>query len=404
MSEDKPRYFVEKPQKGGSVLYYWQPSAALKRAGYKTVRLNRDRASAIREAEALNAKVDQWRGGLPVGAENTHGTIPWIIEQYKKSVDYYNLRARTKIGRKYEFARILKWSAEKGDPPIRSITKADVEAPWKQIHDDEGHPPQAVHIINRCCTLWNWAIDHNLGVVETNPFSRLKLKPIPPREQVWTQGQLDAVREMARATPAYHGGGFYYIDGRRTSGRPVGFRQSIADAVTIGEQTCLREGDILALNWSQYDGKYLTVMPSKTKDKTRVTVRIPVTGELKATLDRLIEARREPKVVSLANASDGPILVNESTGQRWGQVVFITHFRAICRAAGIPDDMQFRDLRRTGATRLAEAGCTPHEIAALGGWPPNSPLIAKVYAKANVTMADNAILKLEAYRKRKLEV
>jgi hypothetical protein len=77
----KPRFYVEKPQKGGSILRYWQPSAALARAGFKTVPLSRDKAEAIRQAEALNAKVDAWRGGMPVLAKNTHGTLPWLIEQ-----------------------------------------------------------------------------------------------------------------------------------------------------------------------------------------------------------------------------------------------------------------------------------------------------------------------------------
>jgi hypothetical protein len=91
--ETKPRYFVEKPQQKGT-LFYWQPSAGLKRAGFKNVTLSRDRAEAIKQAEALNTKVDQWRGGLPVQAKNRHGTIPWIIEQYKQSPKWKRLAPR----------------------------------------------------------------------------------------------------------------------------------------------------------------------------------------------------------------------------------------------------------------------------------------------------------------------
>jgi hypothetical protein len=56
---------VAKPQKQHT-LFYWQPSAGLKRSGYKTVPLGKDEAAAIKQAEVINAKVDQWRGGLPV--------------------------------------------------------------------------------------------------------------------------------------------------------------------------------------------------------------------------------------------------------------------------------------------------------------------------------------------------
>jgi hypothetical protein len=76
----KPRYFVEKPQKGCSILHYWQPSKSLARAGFKTVTLSRNRAEAIQQAEALNQQVDKWRGGMPVLAKNTHGTLPWLID------------------------------------------------------------------------------------------------------------------------------------------------------------------------------------------------------------------------------------------------------------------------------------------------------------------------------------
>jgi hypothetical protein len=171
----KPRYFVEKPQKGGSVLYYWQPSKALTAAGYKTVALSRNRAEAIRQAEALNQKVDQWRGGLPVLAKNRHGTIPWLIDQYKNSPQYMKLRDATKLAQGSRFNRILKWSAEKGDPPMRTIRRTDALALWKQIHEVEGHPGSAETIIRICSKLWNFALkvleDHE--IVDRNPFAGL---------------------------------------------------------------------------------------------------------------------------------------------------------------------------------------------------------------------------------------
>ena len=41
--------------------------------------------------------------------------------------------------------------------------------------------------------------------------------------------------------------------------------------------------------------------------------------------------------------------------------------------AGIPDDLQLCDLRRTAATESASAGATPWELMAVGGWQnPNS--------------------------------
>jgi hypothetical protein len=52
----KPAYYVEKQQVGGNVLRYWQPSKAMRRRGFKPVRLSDDLTAAYREAEELNAK------------------------------------------------------------------------------------------------------------------------------------------------------------------------------------------------------------------------------------------------------------------------------------------------------------------------------------------------------------
>jgi hypothetical protein len=144
MSETKPRYFVGKPQKGGSVLYYWQPSKSLAHAGFKTVSLSRDRAEAMAEAEALNAKVDQWRGGLPVLAKNQHGTIPWIIEHYKQSPKWVRVRKSSQQIYESQLRAILRWSAARSDPPMRTITKLDAQNFWSEMSK---HPAKAQGLI-----------------------------------------------------------------------------------------------------------------------------------------------------------------------------------------------------------------------------------------------------------------
>ena len=373
----KPRYFVEKPQKGGSVLYYWQPSKSLTRSGYKTVALSRNKAEAYQQAEALNAKVDQWRGGLPILAQQRHGTVPWIIEQYKQSPKWAKLRPASVRSYQGNFSTILRWSAKRGDPPMRTITKLDAQNFWSDLSK---HPRTAQQVISRCAQLWNYAIDVDQDIVTRNPFRSLGIPQLPSRSQVWQSGQIVAAIEMAVAT-----------------GYP-----SIALAVIIAINTAQRPSDICALRWSQYDGQYITL----TQIKTGATVTIPVTAELKVALDDAKRARAAGKVVAFEQ--DGRILINENTGRAWLNTVRLDErFRRICRAAGIPDDMQFRDLRRTATTQLAEAGCSLHEIAAIGGWAVDT--VAKmmaVYGKVNKTMADHAIEKLEAYRasKRPLEV
>src|SRR5262249_18348512 len=46
---------------------------------------------------------------------------------------------------------------------------------------------------------------------------------------------------------------------------------------------------------------------------------------------------------------------------------FTDQFRAWCDAAGLPKRCVFHGLRKAALTRLADAGCTAHEIAAISG-------------------------------------
>jgi len=367
------------------------------------VPLGKDEAKAIEAANTINAKMDQHRGGMPVLAKEQHGTLPWLLQIYKQSVDYKSLRDRTKEVRESDLRRILAWSASLGDPPMRSITVRDTEALWSGIIE-EGKRPRTVHmhperpmydraekIIYRCSQLSNYALDLDEDVVERNVFRRLtkRMPKSPPRKQRWTSEQIEAL--CAKAIE-------------------LGYA-SVALAVIIGVNTALRPGDLLRVTWPQYDptiGKngIITVTPSKTRDKTGVTVTIPVTDQLKVALDDTRRQLSEGKVVALG-AADGPIVAREAVhvcqrsvaGKAWKVQTFDEWFRWIAREAGIPDDMQFRDLRRTAATQLSEAGCTPSEIAAIGGWTEANVLkMLRVYAPVTLTMAQNAIVKLEQYR------
>jgi len=61
-------------------------------------------------------------------------------------------------------------------------------------------------------------------------------------------------------------------------------------------------------------------------------------------------------------------------------------------AAGV-EGLQFRDLRRTAAVRLAEAGCTVPEIAAITGHTIDTTArILEAYLPRNFTMARAAIV------------
>jgi hypothetical protein len=126
MSDLKPRYFVEK---GGR--FYWQPSAKLIGAGWRAPPpLSRERAVALRQAEELNRQLDAWRERQKTPVSSRNGTVPWLIERYLASPEFDRIRDRTKRDYRCNFARLAKWSASLGDPPVNAIRKLQVEAFW----------------------------------------------------------------------------------------------------------------------------------------------------------------------------------------------------------------------------------------------------------------------------------
>jgi integrase len=356
MSRVKVRHFVEKKQKGHT-LFYWQPSKALRAAGFTTRRLaegSNDRGEAIKQAEALNRQLDAWYGGKAV-VPNRRGTIPWLIGIYREDERYTGLRDSTR--RNYEdYLRVLEqWSERAGHPPIKTVTRKIAKDFYRSLKQTPG---QAKNVMIMARVLWNVAMDD--GEVDSNPFVKMRIKGCPPRHQVWTDQQISDVIAAAAAE---------------------GF-MSISLAVALAANTGQREGDILRMTWSQYDGSAITLKQSKTG----VLLSVPVTAELKAVFDAT--KRAAPTMC-----------IHEHTGRPWHPQTFAKEFRKLATVAGVSEALQYRDLRRTAVVRLAEAGCSVPEVAAISGHTIDATTkIMEVYMPRNSVMARNAITKLEEYR------
>jgi integrase/recombinase XerD len=124
-------------------------------------------------------------------------------------------------------------------------------------------------------------------------------------------------------------------------------------AFTIGLYTALRREDALRIGPQHFRDGVLTVRPKKTETTTRVTLTIPVHPKLQTVLDA-------------APTGHLTLLVTE-TGKSYGADAFSHQFREWCDDAGLPQRCHFHGLRKAALTRLAEAGCTPHEIMAISG-------------------------------------
>ena len=139
-----------------------------------------------------------------------------------------------------------------------------------------------------------------------------------------------------------------------------------------------RQGDLLRLPWSAYDGTRIRLKQSKTG--TRVS--IPVGAPLKAALDSA------PK--------RGPMVLTSTDKRPWTSDGFRASWRKACAKAGIVG-VTFNDLRGTAVTRLALAGCTEAEIATITGHSLRDvrSILDAHYLHRDPALADSAIAKLE---------
>ena len=148
-------------------------------------------------------------------------------------------------------------------------------------------------------------------------------------------------------------------------------------AMILALHTGQRQGDILKLAWSQYDGRALEIRQGKTGRK----VTIPCTQALKRLLDGL------PR--------DSALILVTRNGLAFKRRYFAARWARDVKTAKI-DGLHFHDLRGTAVTMLAEAGCTVPEIATITGHSLKTvDGILERYMSRTRHLADSAMAKFE---------
>ncbi len=159
-------------------------------------------------------------------------------------------------------------------------------------------------------------------------------------------------------------------------------------ALLLALWTGQRQGTLIDIAWSQYDGTHIRLQPNKQRrGKKKKRIVIPVGAPLKIVLD----ARRPEK-------AEGTILRN-TYGKAWTSDGFRASWGTAFDRAKLGDaDLHFHDLRGTAVTRLALSGCTTPQIAAITGHSPRDfDEIPKAhYLGGQSELAEQAIVKLVA--------
>src|SRR5436190_14133067 len=351
------RYVVERFNSNGSVRRYWV------RPGYDTERL--PNTGWAERAEHLNNHADagkhprrKVRGKMPVGI----GTVGHWCELYENTTDasvgvarpFQSLAANT---RKNYLRQLGFIKSKLGNIPLEGITRKVLIEYLETVPGTV-----ALRRVSRNVWLNMFSLAIARGDAKDNPVAGLTLAGNRRRTELWMPEDVAAWLQ-------------YCV------GDPSGPRWRLLVMLLL--YTGQRIGDVLAMTWADYDGEYIKVVQQKTKAKADVYCHHVLKAELETW-------RGSQKVfgATILTRYDGKPLSYNRVRNRTTEIL-----TAIDRR-----HLQLRDLRRTAATKLAEAGCTTPQIASITGHSiDRCQRILDTYVVKTRATAKAAIEKLERF-------
>jgi integrase len=271
------------------------------------------------------------------------GTFNRLAAQYFTSPEFLRLRRRTQHVYRLVIERFI---AEHGHRQVAEMRRDDVK---KIMALKAATPGSANDLLKKIRTLIRFAID--TGWRTDDPT--LRIKTFPEHEfHTWTED------EIAQYEKRW----------------PIGSRERTAFALHL--YTGQRRADVAHMAWTDVVGKAINVVQAKTG--ARLT--IPLHPNLSAAL----RAWSRRHVIMLTTAFNKPF-----SDAGYGNMMA----NAIA-AAGLPDRCVLHGLRKAAARRLAEAGCTEKEIAAVTGHTTLKEVARYTRAADQKRLAAGAVAKL----------
>jgi len=252
------------------------------------------------------------------------GTIAALIVSYLKSRAYRDLRATTKRG---YASRIEALRTDHGHRAVAGLTRERIEAGILAPYD--GRPGAALSVLKMLRIL----IHHAMGLDDRNP---LKLRHDP--SVGIKRPKSGAIRSWTDAeTAAFES---YW---------PPGSKERTAYSLML--YVGAARADVHRMTWRQIDEATSGVI--YTRSKTGVDVETDLHPDLRHALDHA--------------ARDHVTIINTAFGRPFTAAGFSQFMRHAIKAAGLPIDCKPHGLRKTLGRRMADDGCTAHQIMAVLG-------------------------------------
>ena len=301
-------------------------------------RLPDDREERIRRVVDLNVSLGPKTHHRPLT-----GSVAAIVTAYKASPEFLTLRERSR----WEYSLYLDIICEGWGPlPVTGLQRKHILGLRDKFAETPGKANKVVMVLR---ILLSFAVERDY--LAQNPAKDIKKLKMGEGHATWPDASVD--RFLVSAAP------------------------TMVLALKLALYTGQRQGDVLRMCWSDYDGERIHVVQSKTGARLWIPIH-----------DTLREALEAEKRVS-------PIILTTTTGKPFVSAsYFRKQFAAAVRDAGLIG-LTFHGLRYTAVAKLFEAGCTVKEVASITGHR-SLNMVAKYGRDADQErMAGAAILKWE---------
>jgi integrase len=310
MTKLRLRYVQAWVDQDGRVHHYFR------RAGFARVRLLGLPGSTEFMAAYAGA-LDSAPAEIGAGKRSKPGSVSAAIASYYASPAFAkHLAPASQVVRR---AVLEAFRRDHGDKQIAAMHRRHIEA----VLDDMS-PTTAKNWFKAIKALVEHGID--IGMLREDPTLGLKPRPIKSAGfHTWTE------EEIAQFEAAH----------------PIGSRERLA--LALGLYSGQRRGDVIRMGRQHIRDGVLHV----TQQKTGAVLAIPVHAELAAVL--------------AATPGNNLTFIRTLRDKPFEGKAFTMWFAVACKRAGLSPDCTFHGLRKAACRRLAEAGCTVHEIAAISG-------------------------------------
>ncbi|MEM7522680.1 MAG: tyrosine-type recombinase/integrase [Pseudomonadota bacterium] len=320
---------------------------------YHYHRATMTRIEAPPNTAAYLAEIERLNGIVAAAPSPRDGTLGGLIDAYRLSPEFTELAPRTR----QDYERVLLWLK-----PIWGMALAQIDTPFiVQLRDKAfaKHKRRfANYVRDLLAIIFRWGQPR--GWIRDNPAAdcpRIRRpRNAPDANRPWTPLELEGALMAA----------------------PTGVRAAIA----LGAFAGVRQGDVLRLPWSAYDGEQLTWKQRKTGARLSVYAH----ARLRAILD---DTPR--RAVQIITGERGRPFETES-GFR---AVFFKMVREMTEAEWAAPGLTFHGLRHTAGVSLSEAGCDAMEIQAVLGHQSRGSSETYVKGVDQRRKAKAAVLKLE---------